>query len=163
MMTTQNKDRSPFNDFVARLLAMGFTEPPWPPDTDPQVRERFEKRPFLRFFDTPENLRSAIKWLNTGGSSLDDYSIMVGDYAPDGSSREWGEHDDGHGGTYSFGAIEPNEELLAALASGAEEFTKWFNSRSAFTYELKDEDGEQVSQGVTTVDGKTHVGPRSVN
>ena len=34
--------------------------------------------------------------------------------------------------------MEPNEELLAALALGAEGFTKWFSKRIAFSFEAED-------------------------
>ena len=75
-----------FEDFVRRLFEMGFSDLPNP-------RKYFETHPYLRSFEPPVNLRSAIKWLNTGGSSLDDYCITVGEWAADGSSQEWGEHD----------------------------------------------------------------------
>lgn len=153
-----------FDQLISRLLTMGFTDLPNSPETDAHVLEYFKTHRYLRSFEPPGNLRRAIKWLNTGGSSLNDYSITVGEWPADGSSKEWGEHDDGQGGSHSFGAMEPNEELLAALALGAEGFTKWFNSRSAFCFETKDADaGETVSQGVATVDGEAHMGTGSVN
>ncbi len=153
-----------FDDFIRRLLEMGFTEAPYPPATPAHLLEYFKKHPYIRSFDPPESLRSAIKWLNTGGSSLDDYGITVGEWAADGSSKEWGEHDDDHGGSYSFGVMQPNEELLAALASGAEGFTNWFNGQITYSFEAKDKKTDHViSQGVVTVGGKTHTGTDSVN
>jgi hypothetical protein len=152
----------PFEDFMRRLLEIGFTDLPEPPATSVHFLEYQKAHPYLRSFAPPESLRSAIKWLNTGGSSLADYSIMVGDWAADGSSREWGERDDGHGGSYSFGLMRPNEELLEALASGADGFTAWFTSRPVFSFDAQDEDGN-TAQGIATADGKSHSGGREIN
>jgi len=152
-----------FDEFISRLLAMGFAEDDMTPAASPGVRERLEAWPFVRSFNSPPSLRPAFRWLNTGGCSLRDFSVTVDDEMPDGSSREWGERDDGHGGSISFGAMEPTDELLAALALGAEGFTKWFNSRCAFSFETKGGDGESVGQGVVTVDGKAHASTGPVN
>ena len=152
----------PFEDFVRRLFEIGFTDLPDPRQTEAHVLEYLKAHPFMRSFEPPESLRSAITWLNTGGSSLDDYSITVGDWSADGSSREWGEHDDGHGGSYSFGLMRPTEELLAALATGADGFTAWFNSRPVFSFNAEDEDGNTM-QGITTADGRSYCGGGEVN
>jgi hypothetical protein len=152
----------PFEDFVTRLFEMGFTDLPEPSATSAHVLEYLKAHPYMRSFEPPESLRSTIKWLNTGGRSLDHYSITVGDWAADGASREWGEHDDGHGGSYSFGLMRPNEELLAALASGADGFTAWFNSRPVFSFDAEDEDGNTV-QGIATADGKSYSGGGEIN
>jgi hypothetical protein len=150
----------PFEDFVRRLFEIGFTDLPEPPACA-NVLGYLRAHPFIRSFGPPDSLRSAIKWLNTSGESIDDYSITVGDWSADGSSREWGELIDGHGRSYRFGLLQPTEELLDALASGAEGFTNWFTNRIALIFKIKH--GKTVGQGVVTVGGKTHTGTDWVN
>jgi hypothetical protein len=52
--------------------------------------------------------------------------------------------------------------LLAALASGADGFTAWFNSRPVFSFDAEDEDGNTV-QGIATADGKSYSGGGEIN
>jgi len=154
------EDRLGLDEFVARLLEMGFVEDKMTHGT-PALRALMKANPYIRSFDSPPSLRSAFRWLATGGSSLADFSVTVQDEMPDGSSREWGEHQAGDG-SVSFGSMEPNEELLGALALGAEGFRKWFDDRLAYLFEVK-RDGETVNQGVVTVGGETHAGGETVN
>ena len=139
------KTKMPIDDFEAKLLALGFTKF----DDVP-----LHSSPWVRSFDPPASLRSAIIALNIGGSSLEDYSVMVQglDY------KEWGDEGDCNFG----GVMKPDEALLAALASGAEGFTKWFGNRVAFSFDVNDDEGN-TAQGVRTADGKVHIGSSDVN
>jgi hypothetical protein len=148
--------RMKFDTFVSRLFDLGFAEPRVA--DPPHVVRHLKEHPYIRSFEPPANLRSAISWLNTGGSSLEDYSVTVQGLNPTFDDlKEWGDH-----GDYSFGAMEPNEELLSALASGAHGFTAWFNSSPVFSFDAEDEDGNTV-QGIATADGKSYSGGGQVN
>ena len=152
-----------FDNFVARLFELGFTEPELR-ETAPDIVEWMRAHPYVRSFKPPENLQTAISWLNIGGSSFEDYSITVQGLDPTPNDlNEWGEHDDEHGGTYSFGLMEPNDELLAALESGAEGFRNWFNTRPTFSFDAQDEEGKTIVQGIACADGKSYSGPGTIN
>src|SRR5215469_1161836 len=93
-------------EFLHKLESLGFV--------DSGVRA--QGRPdWLRSYDPPENLRSAITSLNVGSGEGKQYVTVQGlDYA------ELGDH---------LAMLSANEELLTALAAGSEAFLHWFNTR----------------------------------
>lgn len=135
-----SKATMPFAEFINRLLNQGFVE------------GEFEKSelPYVRTFQPPRNLQSAFTWLNTGGTSLEDYMITV--QGSDGEEL---------GGDCCL--LYPNEELIAALQAGSGGFLRWFNFREICEFRREDGSTGEVVTGVITADGKTHTGEGPIN
>ena len=104
-------------DFITKLEGLGFK--------DYKSYASMPKHEYLRSYDPPESFRCVMISLNLGGR---DEEMRQGIYAVTFQSPDYEEM----GGPFPM--RKPDEELLSALASGPENFLKWFNSHVIATF-----------------------------
>jgi hypothetical protein len=123
-------------DFITELEHFGFVDSGFRADLDP----------FIRSYDVPQNLQGTLVAVNIGICTSPKsnpkplgYSITV----QDKSHRELGE---------AFAMMEPNQELLDALAKGGDGFMVWWSHRIVATGTMGDRNICVTTEGKVAVE-----------